>query len=43
MSGFARRCGRCGDIDKYRRRRAVAKFTVFLVLATGVLLAVYIR
>lgn len=37
MSALTRRCRRCGDVDKCRRRRAGAKFTLFVVLAAIVL------
>jgi hypothetical protein len=33
MSAWAKRCPRCGDLDQNRRRRAVVKFTVFLIVA----------
>jgi predicted nucleic acid-binding Zn ribbon protein len=32
MSALARRCSRCGDIDKYRIRRAVVKLAMFVVV-----------
>lgn len=43
MSAWALRCPRCGDLDKYRLRRAVVKLAIFLLGAAiilGVALAI---
>lgn len=44
MSALALRCPRCGDLDKYRLRRAVVKLALFLFAAAIILgLALAIR
>jgi hypothetical protein len=37
MSALARRCPRCGDVDKYRVRRAIVKLAIFLAVAAIIL------
>jgi predicted nucleic acid-binding Zn ribbon protein len=37
ISLLAKRCTRCGDLDKCRIRRAIAKLALFLSLAAIVL------
>ena len=32
MSSLALRCPRCGDVDTFRARRAIAKLLVFLLV-----------
>jgi hypothetical protein len=39
MSVLARRCARCGDIDKYGRRRAVVKLSLCIFVAAIVITA----
>jgi len=42
MSSVARRCPRCGDVDKFRARRGIAKLLVFLVVTSMALLGLYL-
>jgi hypothetical protein len=35
VSLMGRRCPRCGDDDKYRRRRTVAKWATCLIVAVA--------
>jgi hypothetical protein len=37
MPALALRCPRCGDLDKYRLRRAVVKLAIFLLGAAMIL------
>jgi hypothetical protein len=37
MSAWALRCPRCGDVDKWRVRRALVKLAIFLVAVAIVL------
>jgi len=41
ISVLARRCARCGDVDKYGRRRVIVKLSLCIAVAATIIAAFF--